>query len=105
MDAHGSACPQDDGGYIELRFIDSFRCFASSLDSLSSNLEPDQLRETNKYISNNDLNILFRKQGSKIIRKGIYPYEYMDSFERFSETQLFSIDKFYSLALAPIVIN
>ena len=29
-------------------------------------------------------------------KKGIYPYEYMDSFERFNEIELPSIDKFYS---------
>ena len=31
-----------------------------------------------------------------IITKGIYPYEYMDSFDKFNEQQLPSIDKFYS---------
>lgn len=31
-----------DGGYIELRFIDSFRFLASDLDALSSNLESKQ---------------------------------------------------------------
>jgi hypothetical protein len=86
----------DDNGYIELRFIDSFRFLASSLDNLSSNLESSQLREIIKYFSNNELDVLFRKGKSKIIRKGIYPYEYMDSFEKFSETKLPSIDKFYS---------
>jgi hypothetical protein len=35
--------------YIELRFIDSFRFLASSLDNLSSNLESSQLREIIKY--------------------------------------------------------
>ena len=35
-------------------------------------------------------------QNLELLRKGIYPYEYMDSFERFNETQLPSIDKFYS---------
>ena len=31
-----------------------------------------------------------------IITKGIYPYEYMNSFEKFNEPQLPSIEKFYS---------
>ena len=31
-----------------------------------------------------------------LLKKGIYPYEYMDSFERFSETQLPEKEKFYS---------
>ena len=31
-----------------------------------------------------------------LLKKGIYPYEYMDSFERFHETQLPEKEKFYS---------
>ena len=31
-----------------------------------------------------------------LLRKCVYPYEYMDSWERFDETKLPSIDKFYS---------
>ena len=31
-----------------------------------------------------------------LLKKGIYPYEYMDSFERFGETQLPEKEKFYS---------
>jgi hypothetical protein len=74
----------DDNGYIELRFIDSFRFLASGLDNLLSNLESSQLTEIIKYFSNHKLDMLFRREKSKIIRKGIYPYEYMDSLEKFS---------------------
>ena len=35
-------------------------------------------------------------QNFELLRKGVYPYEYVDSFERFNETQLPPIDKFYS---------
>ena len=31
-----------------------------------------------------------------LLRKGLYPYESMDSWEKFDETELPSIDKFYS---------
>ena len=31
-----------------------------------------------------------------LLKKGIYPYEYMDAFERFGETQLPEKEKFYS---------
>ena len=31
-----------------------------------------------------------------LLRKGVYPYEYMDSWERFSETSLPPIESFYS---------
>ena len=30
------------------------------------------------------------------LRKGVYPYEHMDSFERFNETKLPPIESFYS---------
>ena len=29
-------------------------------------------------------------------RKGVYPYEYIDSWDKFEETELPSIDHFYS---------
>ena len=32
----------------------------------------------------------------QLLKKGIYPYEYMDSFERFGETELLEKEKFYS---------
>ena len=31
-----------------------------------------------------------------MLRKGVYPYEYMDSWERFNETSLPSREDFYS---------
>ena len=31
-----------------------------------------------------------------LTRKGVYPYEYMDSMEKFQETQLPEIENFYS---------
>ena len=31
-----------------------------------------------------------------LLKKGVYPYEYMDGWERFDETELPLIDKFYS---------
>ena len=40
---------------------------------------------------NNDLNKFVL-----LLRKGVYPYEYMDSWERFSETSLPSQEDFYS---------
>ena len=36
------------------------------------------------------------RQRELLIRKGIYPYEYMDSWDKFKETSLPSIEKFYS---------
>ena len=54
----------------ELRFIDSLRFMASSLDKLSSNLKIDQFVNSKKYNSGNQLSLL--------LRKGVYPYDYVD---------------------------
>ena len=49
------------------------------------------MKDTKTYQQSN-----LNAQNLELLRKGIYPFEYMDSFERFNETQLPSIDKFYS---------
>ena len=41
--------------------------------------------------SNNDINKFIL-----LLRKGVYPYEYMDDWERFNETTLYEKEKFYS---------
>lgn len=70
-----------------LRFIDSLQFLNASLDKLISNLNPDKATLTHTY---------FGDKSSLMIRKGCYPYEYMDSFERFLETKLPEKEKFYS---------
>ena len=67
-------------------FIDSFQFMSSSLDRLAGNLPRDKYI----YTSEDSTNINLLK------RKGVYPYEYMDSFEKFNETQLPDKSKFYS---------
>ena len=73
----------------ELRFIDSFKFMAISLDSLANNL-PDNMF--------NNLSYFYEEQAKfKLLkRKGVYPYDYMDCFERLSETTLPPIESFYS---------
>ena len=72
---------------LEIRFIDSFKFMASSLDALCKNLSWEQFREMNKVFEG-DTNLL--------IRKGVYPYDYMDNFDKFNETELPPINEFYS---------
>ena len=49
-------------------------------------------RFANTYsFCNNDLNKFIL-----LLRKGVYPYEYMDNWERFNETSLSSKESFYS---------
>ena len=81
---------------IELRFIDSFKFMSSSLDSIISNLA----RGNNKFFGFEDYS---ESQYKLLIRKGIYPYEYMDDWDKFKETVLPPKEAFYSkLAMAGV---
>ena len=73
---------------IELRFIDSFKFMASSLDSLMNNL----VRGGQKLIGFKDYS---ESQYELLVRKGIYPYEYMSSWNKFAESQLPPKKAFY----------
>ena len=75
--------------FIELRFINSFKLMASSLYSLTSNL----VRRGRKLFGFEDYSEL---QYNLLTRKGIYPYEYMLSWDKFEESQLPLIEAFYS---------
>ena len=61
---------------------------ASSLDKLSSNLKTDQFVNLKKYDSGNHLNLL--------LRKGVHPYNYIDSINKLDETSLPSKEAFCS---------
>ena len=64
----------------ELIFIDSLSFMASSIDNLSSNLKIDQFVNLKKYYSGNQLSLL--------LRKGVYPYDYVDYLKKLDETSL-----------------
>ena len=73
-----------------LTFIDSFSFMSESLDRLSSNLTDDAFSYTRGAFPNDDQFALIKK-------KGVYPYDYMDSFQRLSEKSLPAIEDFYSI--------
>ena len=75
--------------FIELQFIDSFKFMASSLDSLTNNL----VRRCQKLIGFEEYT---DNQYDLLTRKGIYPFEYVSSWDKFEETQLPPIEAFYS---------
>ena len=74
---------------IDLRFIDSFKFMSSSLDSLVNNL----VRGGNELFGFEDYN---ESQYKLLIWKGIYPFEYMDDWNRFKETALPPKEAFHS---------
>ena len=73
--------------YFEIRFIDSFKFLQTSLANLVGNLQPDYFYNT-KEISSENVELL--------TRKGVYPYDYVSSNEKLSETQLPPKEEFYS---------
>ena len=70
-----------------LRFLDSLRFMNTSLEKLVSNLSKDKFKILQQfYTSNVDL----------LLRKGVYPYEYVTNESKFIETQLPAREHFYS---------
>ena len=69
-----------------LRFIDSLNFLQGSLDSLVEATPKEALKITKSISNCSDL----------LYKKGIYPYEYVDSWEKFSETHLPPKEEFYS---------
>ena len=61
---------------------------ASSLDKLSSNLKIDEFVNLKKYYSVNQLSLL--------LRKGEYPYDYVDCMQKLDETNFPPKEAFYS---------
>ena len=72
----------------DLRFIDSYKFMTASLDKLVSNLPETAFKNIKRYYTGDKFNLLRRK--------GVYPYDYMDSIERFEENKLPPKEAFYS---------
>ena len=81
---------QKDGKEIEvkrkIRFIDSLKFMASSLEKLVNNLS--HYPNLQRHFKGSQLEL--------VKRKGVYPYDYMSSFDRLSETHLPPIECWYS---------
>ena len=82
----------------ELRFLDSFRFMPSSLDSLTKNLSRDQFIHLREFGEKQlkKLNNYTKSNLDLLIKKGVYPYDYIDCFEKLNETQLPPKSVFYS---------
>ena len=73
---------------FDIVFKDSLKFMSSSLGALVNNLPKDAFKNLNKYFTPEEAEIL--KQ------KGFYPYEYMNSEEKFNDTKLPPREVFYS---------
>lgn len=76
---------------VKFKFIDSFRFLASSLDYLAS-LNPSG----GKTLLRNEFTGFTEEQIQLLERKGVFCYDYVDSWEKLEETSLPPRDAFYS---------
>ena len=72
-----------------LTFIDSFQFMSSSLEKLVSNLPRKSLKYTSQKFEGKKLDLM--------VRKGVYPYDYMDSFDKFEGKKLPTKEDFFSI--------
>ncbi|XP_015123336.1 uncharacterized protein LOC107045547 [Diachasma alloeum] len=74
---------------IKLRFIDSFRFMGSSLEKLASYLDNDHKIIIRKYQSDST-------RFNLLCRKGVFPYEFIDDWNKLDEAELPRKEDFYS---------
>ena len=72
-----------------LVFLDCFQFMAGSLERLAANLPEDKFKYTSHAFRDEKLALMKKKS--------VYPYDYMDSFEKFDEKQLPPKDTLYSI--------
>ena len=73
---------------FKIVFKDSLKFLASSLEALVNNLTKEDFKNLHKYFT--------PKQAEILKQKGFYPYEYMDSEEKFNDTKPPPREAFYS---------
>ena len=73
----------------KLRFIDSFKLMATSLDSLVKNLPKESFKNLSKFYKGDQLNL--------IKRKGVFPYDWFDNFNKLSANHLPPKESFHSI--------
>ena len=74
--------------YHQTKFLDSFKFMPTSISNLVKKLKEEDFKIVKKYFQGDKFSLL--------MRKGVHPYDYIDSPERFKETQLPPKEVFYS---------
>ena len=73
---------------FDIVFKDSLKFMSSSLGALVNNLPKDGFKNISKYYTSEEVEL--------IKQKGFYPYEFMDTEEKFNDTKLPPREAFYS---------
>lgn len=77
---------------FSVRYIDTYRFMSSSLSTLALNLLTNNFEnyhETAKVFNSTEMPL--------VTRKGVYPYDYTDSWDKLEENSLPPINRFYSI--------
>ena len=72
-----------------LVFIDSFQFMSSSLSNLVNNLPAEAFKHMGQVFQGGQLSLM--------TKKGVYPYDYMNSFEKFEDNKLPKKEDFFSI--------
>ena len=72
-----------------LVFIDSFQFMSSSLSNLVNNLPAEAFKHTGQVFQGEKLSLM--------TKKGVYPYDYMNSFKKFENSRLPKKEDFFSI--------
>ena len=72
---------------MEARFLDSAAFMSDALANLVKNLEDDNFNQTKK---------VFKDKWKLFQKKGVFPYEWLDTVEKFKETSLPEKEAFFS---------
>ena len=83
--------------YSNLKFIDTINFMQSSLEKLVGNMDREDFKHTSKYFSGDKLD--------PMLRKGVYPYEYMTGADKLAETELPPKESFRSMLEAGEMIG
>ena len=73
----------------KIRFIDSFKFMAASLDSLVKNLPKESFKNLTEFYEGKQLKLL--------LRKGVFPYDWFDNFGKLSSRSLPPKEAFHSI--------
>ena len=83
--------------YSNLKFVDTMNFMNASLEKLVGNLERSSFKHTSKYFDGEKLDLM--------LRKGIYPYEYMMGVEKLWEKELPPKEKFATILGRGTILN
>ena len=83
--------------YSRLKFVDMMNFMRTSLETLVENLDKPSFEHTGKYLRDEGLDLM--------LRKGVYPYEYMTGVERLREKSLHPKEEFASMLGSGVIYD